>query len=305
VAEPVQQWWARRQFSRGTSVPYPVGTYREAWAPFPVLIRQYHPEFNLGITLTQIPPAAEVLLQWQCEVGHVFVATPVEQRERPGSGSKRRRSSWCPQCLALATPRRAPDLSDWPDPAARVAPASVIAVSAPAPTQVGARGLPQGRNARPRRQLCPKTPNLPVGEAFLSACAPRPASAVEGELRAELEQRLAVTHGMNAIRVSRPFFDHLEVWPDILLPELRVAIEYDTTGRHGLEHVGRRQQADERKDRAVRSAGWEVVRIRTGRLGKLGAHDVQASGPTRVMYARLFDELRAIRGEFLVDAYLT
>src|SRR6185437_7984045 len=38
VAEPVDQWWARRQFSRGTDVPYPVGTYREAWASFPALI---------------------------------------------------------------------------------------------------------------------------------------------------------------------------------------------------------------------------------------------------------------------------
>lgn len=138
----------------------------------------------------------------------------------------------------------------------------------------------------------------------MSVCAPRPASAVEAELRAELRERLAVTHGLNAITVARPFFDHLEVWPDILLPELRVAIEYDTTGRHGLEHVGRRQKVDERKDRAIRAAGWEVVRIRTGKLAKLGEHDVQASGVTRTMYVRLFDELRAIRGDLIVDAYL-
>ncbi|GAA4155523.1 hypothetical protein GCM10022286_04580 [Gryllotalpicola daejeonensis] len=298
MAEPVDQWWARRQFSRGTPVPYPVGTYREAWAPFPVLIRQYHPDLNHGITLTQVPPAADVLLQWQCDAGHIFVATPTEQRERPGSGNRRRRSSWCPQCLALATPRRVPDLSAWPDPAAgglaRETPTAASLASAP----------PRPRAARPRRPLCSKTPALPVGEAFLSVCAPKPASAVESELRAELEARLAVTHGLNAIRVARPFFDHLEVWPDILLPELRVAIEYDTTGRHGLEHVGRRQKVDERKDRAVRAAGWEVIRIRTGKLERLGAHDVQASGTTHVMYSRLFDELRAIRGELLVDAYL-
>jgi very-short-patch-repair endonuclease len=271
VAEPVEQWWARRQFSRGTDVPYPVGSYRAAWAPFPVLIRQYHPDLNHGITLTQIPPAAEVLLQWQCGAGHIFVATPTEQRERPGR--ERRRSSWCPQCFELATARR-----QVPKSAARA--------------------------ARPERRLCAKTPALPVGEAFLSVCAPKPASAVEAELRSELEQRLAVTHGLNAIKTSRPFFDHLEVWPDILLPELRVAIEYDSTGRHGLEHVGRRQKVDERKDRVVRRAGWEVIRIRTGRLERLGEHDVQAGGTTRAMYAQLFDELRAIRGELLVDAYL-
>ena len=79
----MEAWWARRQFSRGTEVPYPVGTYRAAWQSYPALIRQFHPEFNAGITLTQIPPAAEVLLLWQCEAGHLFAATPAEQRNRP------------------------------------------------------------------------------------------------------------------------------------------------------------------------------------------------------------------------------
>jgi very-short-patch-repair endonuclease len=135
-------------------------------------------------------------------------------------------------------------------------------------------------------------------------CAPKPSSAVEAELRRGLETRLAVTTGLNAIRVARPFFDHLEVWPDILLPELQVAIEYDSTGRHGLEHVGKRQQADQRKDRALRSAGWEVVRIRTGNLPTLGPHDIVASGVTKNTYRRIIDELRTIRGPLFVDAYL-
>ncbi|WP_210481326.1 zinc-ribbon domain-containing protein [Naasia sp. SYSU D00948] len=272
MAEPVGAWWARRQFSRGVDVPYAVGTYREAWAPFPVLIRQYHPELNGGIVLSQIPPAAEVLLQWQCDAGHIFVATPDEQRNRPGR--ERRRSVWCPDCLAAARPR------------------SVRPAQAPA--------VPPERR---RLDLCPRTPDLPVGEPFLSECAPKPASAVEARLRSDLADRLAFTPGLNAVRVRRPFFDHLEVWPDILLPELRVAIEYDSTGRHGLEHVGQREDADRRKDRALRSAGWEVMRIRTGRLEKLGPHDLQLSGITRRTCDAILDELRAIRGPLLVDAY--
>ncbi|MGP2481179.1 hypothetical protein ACTUM2_15305, partial [Listeria monocytogenes] len=79
--------------------------------------------------------------------------------------------------------------------------------------------------------------------AFVSVCAPRPASAVEGRLRADLFARLALTEGLNAVRVARPFFQHLEIWPDLVLPELRIAIEYDSIGRHGLEHVGRREEA--------------------------------------------------------------
>jgi hypothetical protein len=273
MAERVEAWWARRQFSRGLEVPYAVGTYRDAWAPFPMLIRQYHPELNAGITLTQIPPAADVLLVWQCESGHVFVATPSEQRARPGR--ERRRSAWCPECTVLAKPSRVPP-----------------------------GGEPSRARARTGPPLCEKTPDLPVGEPFVSRCAPKPASAVEARLRADLFARLGVTPGVNAVRVARPFFSHLEVWPDILLPELRIAVEYDSTGRHGLEHVGKREDADRRKDRALRAARWEVVRIRAGKLEKLGPYDVQLSSVGRRGIDRLIDVLRDIRGPLFVDAYL-
>ncbi|WP_210507720.1 zinc-ribbon domain-containing protein [Naasia sp. SYSU D00057] len=283
MAEPIRDWWARRQFSRGVDVPYPVGTYREAWAPFPVLIRQYHPDLNAGIVLTQIPPAADVLLQWQCDAGHVFVATPEEQRSRPGR--ERRRSSWCPECVAAAKPKPVLPVGAW-----------------------AAAGVPLPRTRPPKPtggvELCTRTPDLPVGEPFTSVCAPKPASSVEAQLRAELGERLDYTTGFNAVRVRRPFFDHLEVWPDILLPELRIAVEYDSTGRHGLEHVGRREEVDRRKDRTLRAAGWEVVRIRTGRLEKLGPHDLQLAGLGKSAYAAILDEFRTIRGPFLVDAYL-
>jgi very-short-patch-repair endonuclease len=276
MPEPIDAWWARRQFSRGREVPYEVGTYREAWAPFPVLIRQYHPELNRGVRLTQIPPAAEVLLQWQCDAGHIFVATPEEQRSRPGR--ERRRSSWCPECAAAAKPRAVRPASEG--------------------------GGPPPRRPRTPVELCRRTPDLPVGEPFRSDCAPKPASAVEARLRQELASRLEFTPDLNAVRVRRPFFEHLEVWPDILVPELRIAVEYDSTGRHGLEHVGRREAADRRKDRALRAAGWEVVRIRTGRLEKLGPHDLQLAGLNRPAYDRILDEFRDIRGSLLVDAYL-
>jgi hypothetical protein len=127
---------------------------------------------------------------------------------------------------------------------------------------------------------------------------------VEAQLRADLFDRLSVQQGLNAVRVARPFFRHLEVWPDILLPELRVAIEYDSIGRHGLEHVGKREQADRRKDRALRAAGWEVLRIRTGELQPLGPYDLQLSSVTGRGLLRVLDTLRDIRGPFMVDAYL-
>lgn len=273
MPERIEAWWARRQFSRGAEVPYPVGTYREAWAAYPMLVRQFHPDLNAGITLTQIPPAADVLLVWQCDAGHVFVATPTEQRGRPGA--ERRRSAWCPECASLAKPAR-----------------------------VRREGQPRAKRRPGSRPLCGKTPDLPVGTPFSSECAPRPASAVEAQLRADLFDRLGVTPGLNAVRVARPFFGHVEVWPDILLPELRIAVEYDSIGRFGLEHVGSREEADRRKDRALRSAHWEVVRIRTGKLEKLGPYDVQLSGVGRKGLERLVDAFRDIRGPLFVDAYL-
>lgn len=294
MPERVELWWARRQFSKGAEVPYAVGSYREAWAPYPALIRQYHPELNGGIALSQVPPAADVLLLWQCEAGHKFAATPDEQRNRPGR--ERRRSAWCPECAELARPTPALPMQDV-----------VRTPDSPVPAAVA---NPIGRTVlRPRKptrklQVCPKTPDLPVGEPFHSECAPKPASAIEAQLRADLFARLSVTPGFNAVRVSRPFFDHVEVWPDILLPELRIAIEYDSTGRHGLEHVGKRADADRRKDRALRAAKWEVIRIRTGKLEPLGPYDLQMSAWSRKGLDRLIDTLRDVRGPLLVDPYL-
>ncbi|KQR65093.1 hypothetical protein [Frigoribacterium sp. Leaf172] len=318
MPEPIDSWWARRQTSRGLAVPYPVGSYREAWASFPVLVRQYRPEHNGGIVLSQIPPAADVYLCWLCDAGHLFVATPDEQRHRPGR--ERRRSSWCPDCSDLARPRPLPMRTEAV--ARRVAATPAVpavdpgrmtpqAPSAP-PLPSTPRSPERPANLRPRgskptratRPVCAKTPTLPTGTAFTSSCAPPPASAVEAELRAGLTSRLEFAAGLNAVRVARPFFDHLEVWPDIVLSDLRVAIEYDSTGRHGLEHVGRREVADRRKDAALRSAGWEVIRLRTGRLPMLGPHDLSLSGLTRQTVPRLLDELRAIRGPLFVDAYL-
>lgn len=274
VTEPVQSWWARRQFSRGTEVPYEIGTYRSQWAAYPELIRQYHPELNHGIALSQVPLAADVLLCWECRVGHRFAATPSEQRERPGR--VRRQSAWCPECSTLARPQ---------------------------PVILGeARAIP--RRARSPVTLCTKTPDLPSGEPFSSACAPAPASAAEARLLAALGSRIAFTSRVNAVKVARPFFRHTEVWPDILLPELRVAIEYDTIGRHGLEHVGKREQADRRKDRALRTAGWEVIRIRTGRLEPLGPYDLQMPSVSTRGVDRIIDVLRDIRGPLIVDAFL-
>jgi len=259
-------------------MPYAVGQFRTDWERYPVLIRQFHPDLNYGVALTQVPPAADVWLLWQCDVGHAFIATPWEQRQRPGTS--RRRSTWCPECAAGAT--------------ARVVRQEPRPPRAPAPP------------VRPARPLCRRSDAHRHGEgdAFASVCAPVRASAVEGDLQHRLGSRLEFTEGMNAVRIRQPFFEHLEVWPDIVLPELRVAIEYDSTGRDGLEHVGKREPVDLRKDRMLRAVDWEVIRIRAGKLQPLGPHDLQASAVSERLIDRILDELRDIRGHLFVDCYL-
>ena len=255
-------------------MPYPIGRFRGDWERYPVLMRQYHSDLNSGITLTQVPPAAEVYLIWQCDSGHRFVATPEEQRERPGQS--RRRSTWCPECAAGATRRAAPS------PARSLSPMHPRAV---------------------RVALCTPPSRSAVGEAFHSTLAPKPASAAEGDLRYRLTQKLAVDFGFNAVRVARPFFTRHEVWPDIVIDELRVAIEYDTTGRDGLEHVGRREESDRRKDRLLRASGWEVIRIRCGKLRAIGPWDLEAGGVSTKTVDRLIERLGEIRGDLIVASY--
>jgi hypothetical protein len=289
VSENVQAWWSRRQWSKGADVPYPVGAYRDDWQRYPVLARQFHPDLNAGIVLTQIPPAADVYLVWQCDAGHVFVATPEEQRNRPGR--TRRRSSWCPDCSALAAPRRIRTAETPPRAAAQPA-TSVKSGHAARPD---ARGLAPGGRSQSGRA---------PGEAFVSERAPKPGSAAEGQLRHRLTQRLLLDMTPNAVATSRPFFDRAEVWPDIVIPDLKVAIEYDTIGKFGLEHVGTREATDRRKDRLLREVGWQVIRIRCGSLQPLGPHDVVASGVNAKLIDRVLDELRSIRGSLFVDAYL-
>lgn len=306
MPERVELWWARRQWSKGAAVPYAIGSFRADWERYPVLVRQYHPDLNAGISLTQVPPAAEVFLLWQCDSGHHFVATPEEQRQRPGTS--RRRSTWCPECAAGAVRRR---LSRAMAPQGATAQEGAAQVRA-APRDCGhprgpkRRGRPSDSNGPCRicRNARAGADRVAVGESFVSPWAPKPASAAEAELRQRLSDRLDVDLSANAVRVARPFFQHLEVWPDIVIAELRVAIEYDTTGRDGLEHVGRREETDRRKDRLLRAAGWEVVRIRCGKLRPIGPFDLAASGVTGGTVDRLIDRLREARGDLIVNSYL-
>ena len=303
----VEQWWARRQWVTGRDVPHPIGEFRDAWAAFPRLVEQFHPDRNQELVLSQIPPAADVWLLWVCGIGHDFVATPAEQRSRPA----RSRRSWCPVC---ATPSALPPAPKWPRGIPRPAPHLDLHNSG-----VGEAGdllaAAEGQGPRPSRRRvahvpAARTPELwrsagevAPGEAFVSAAASRASSAAQERLRMLVAERLDVDLSPNAVRVRTPFFGKLEVWPDLVLPELAIAVEFDTIGRAADEHVGERERVDRRKDRLLAEVGWVVIRMRCRPLQALGPYDLVVPGVSARAADGLVDRMADARGELMVAAY--
>ena len=292
MPQSVEQWWERRQRVTGLAVPSPIGRFRDAWAPFTVLVEQYRPDRNYELVLSQIPPAADVYLVWVCSVGHEFVATPAEQRGRPGRTRSSR--SWCPVC---STPSLLPPARKWPS----------LHISGDAVAGRVAR-MPVRRVPPPHRLPTPElwrsVDDVRPGEAFRSERAPRATSAAEGRLRALIGDRLDLDLTASAIRVRTPFFGRLEVWPDVIMPELAIAVEFDTVGRNGDEHVGARERADRRKNQLLAEVGWHVVRLRCRPLRALGRDDLVVAGVSHAAVDALIDRMGEVRGHLLVQAYV-
>jgi hypothetical protein len=268
-------------------VPSPVGRFYEHWAPFTALVEQFRADRNHELVLSQIPPAADVYLVWVCTVGHEFVATPAEQRARAGRSRSTR--SWCPVCstpsLLPSTPRHPRNRNS-------------AGADSPSRPQLSARRVARSadRHTSEARATAP-------GVAFRSDRASRATSAAEGRLRALIAERLNVDLACTAVGVRTAFFGHVEVWPDIIIPELAIAIELDTVGRNGDEHVGQREQADRRKDQLLADVGWRVVRVRCRPLRALGPYDVVVAGVSAAAVSAVLERIAEIRGELMVRAY--
>lgn len=285
------QWWDRRRRVTGLDVPSPIGQYRDAWAPFTALVEQYRPDRNHDLVLSQIPPAADVYLVWVCSVGHEFVATPSEQRGRPGRSRSSR--SWCPVC---ATPSLLPAAPKWPRADNSAVRSGLDAVRVTRGSRRPGPRIPAPEAALPAEAVAPSA-------AFRSARASRATSAAEGRLRALIVERLAVDLTANAVRVRNPFFGRLEVWPDIVVADLAIAVEFDTVGRNGDEHVGRRERADRRKDQLLAEVGWHVIRLRCRPLRALGPDDLVVAGVSASAVDALIERMGEVRGHLIVAAF--
>ncbi|HEU4755657.1 MAG TPA: hypothetical protein VFS72_03265 [Agromyces sp.] len=129
-------------------------------------------------------------------------------------------------------------------------------------------------------------------------------SMTEQRLRAMLGERVRLHHRANAVRTARMFYGRQEVWPDILVAELRIAIEYDDPGRSRRAHRGLKEGSDVEKDEALREVGWEVIRIRGGGLEPIGPYSIVCRSVTAEVVDEVVRLMRVIRGDAAVDRLL-
>lgn len=129
-------------------------------------------------------------------------------------------------------------------------------------------------------------------------------SMTEQKLRAMLGERIRLPHRVNAITINRTFYGKPEVWPDIIIPALRIAIEYDDPGRDRTSHRGLKEVSDREKDAALAEVGWEVIRVRGGGLGELGGNSIVCTSITPAVIERVLELMREIRGDDAVDRIL-
>lgn len=93
-------------------------------------------------------------------------------------------------------------------------------------------------------------------------------SAVETKLRNALAEHHPVTDpdDANAVRIKGDFYGFKHVLPDILIPDLRIAVELDSPGRDQDGHRGAKAERDRLKDAKLADVGWTVIRVRVGGL---------------------------------------
>lgn len=141
-----------------------------------------------------------------------------------------------------------------------------------------------------------------AGVPFMNPSLRTRTSQTEQRLKTLLGERIRLNHRVNAIHIARTFYGRREVWPDVIVPQLRIAIEYDDPGRSRRAHMGLKEASDLDKDDALREVGWEVIRIRAGGLEPVGPHSIVCRQLTPAVVDEVVERMRRIRGGAAVDA---
>jgi very-short-patch-repair endonuclease len=141
-----------------------------------------------------------------------------------------------------------------------------------------------------------------AGLPFINGSLRVGTSITEHRLKTMLAERIQLNHRVNAIHIARTFHGRREVWPDIIVPQLRLTVEYDDPGRSRRAHRGLKAGTDSDKDEALREVGWDVIRVRAGGLGPLGPNSIVCTSLTESVADEVVSAMRRLRGDAAVDA---
>lgn len=250
----------------------PRGTYD--WSGVPSVMDNWARETdsNAGLDISQVPKdLSTVAWFWQCEEGHRW--------REPTVGVTARRGGW------TSNRNKAPR---WKTLARKVGACRTCVLHAYGMRYEKCGHIDMDLNhvndppivmAGWCRACRENPPSDALGAAVRARYDP-PTSREENTLRAILAEflPLATPGEANSVVVPTTSWGARHVFPDMLIPSRRVAIEYDSPGMDGQAHSEMSQDAE--KDAVMRTVGWEVIRVRV-RLPLIGPYDVAATGPTR------------------------
>jgi hypothetical protein len=237
----------------------------------PDIAAEWHPTKNAPLTAANVNPGSKTKRWWKClECSHEWEATP---------GHRTVRGQGCPECSVerqrrtRSKPKPGESLAEKkPELAAEWHPTLNLPVT---PFDVRPRG---GAFAWWQCRF---------GHVWRAKVAPRavgigcPQCSIIGV--SERETRLKYELAATGLPVDP---DHLPiavdgrrrpVKADIVIPDLRLVIEYDGSYYHASK-----TKADRAQSAALEGAGWTVLRVREQPLPSIGGHEVFVSSTERI-----------------------
>jgi hypothetical protein len=248
---------ARRAVLRAT--PKPGQSFADL---YPDVAAEWHPTLNDDLKPTDVKPGTRKRVWWQCSEGHEWQVAPHD----------RVRGEQCPVCgerqrhITKSTPKPGRSLADlFPDVAAEWHPTSNAPLTA-TDINPGSKKL-RWWKCRTCGHVWMTTPDKRTlrGDGCRE-CSPIGVSARQ----IRLEYELAAT-GLPVAQNYPPIPVHSRrpVRADIVVPDLRLIVEYDGVRfRADLDRQDRAQTA------ALESVGWTVLRVREQPLHGLGGHEL-------------------------------
>jgi Probable Zinc-ribbon domain/Protein of unknown function (DUF559) len=248
----------------------------------PETVAEWHPTKNAPLTAADVNSGAKNRYWWKCRTcDHEWAATPYHRTQR---GQDCPKCSYHQRSRTKATPKPGESLAEKdPKLAAEWHPTK--------------NGSLTAFDVRPRGRAGAWW-RCRLGHEWYAQVAPRaegvgcPQCSIIGisQRQIRLEYELAAA-GLPVEREYPPITVSSRRRPikaDIVMPSLRVIVEYDGS----FYHAGK-VRADREQTAALGSAGWTVFRVREDPLPRLGGHEIAVS-PTQSIKSLAIDVIRGL-----------